>query len=183
MILGFTGHRPNRLGGFSPCAKKKLYRFAHRILLRLDDDVTIVQGCALGFDQAIATAAIEQGHKVISMVPFLGFNKNWPVESVFELDGILNQSSEVRVCMTKDLMETIDNISFALNYRNEKIVEESDKLLALACGAKSGTQNCIDYALRRQIPVLNLWRDWLSFCETGRFASNKRKSRTIDQIV
>lgn len=183
MILGFTGHRPNRLGGYSSCAKKKLYRFAHRILLRLDDDVTIVQGCALGFDQAIATAAIEQGHKVISMVPFLGFNKNWPVESVFELDGILNQSSEVRVCITKDVMETIDNIPFALDYRNQMIVKESDTLFALACGAKSGTQNCIDFAIQQQVPVVNLWRDWLSFKETGRFATMKSKSRTISQLV
>lgn len=183
MILGFSGHRPNRLGGYSSCAKKKLYRFAHRILLRLDDDVTIVQGCALGFDQAIATAAIEQGHKVISMVPFLGFNKNWPVESVFELDGILNQSSEVRVCIAKDLMETINDVSFALNFRNEKIVEECDTLFALACGAKSGTQNCVDFAIRRQVPVVNLWRDWLSFNESGRFATNKSKSRTIAKII
>ncbi|AXG66578.1 putative ssDNA binding protein [Dickeya phage vB_DsoM_JA33] len=174
MILGFTGHRPNRLGGFTPCAKKKLYRFAHRILLKLDTDVTIVQGCALGFDQAIATAAIEQGHKVISMIPYLGFNARWPVESVFELDGILNRSSEVRVCIDKETFELIDNPAFALNFRNEKIVDEADTLFALACGAPSGTQNCVDYALRQNKRVVYLWRDWLSFKETGKFATNRK---------
>ncbi|AXG66903.1 GTP-binding domain [Dickeya phage vB_DsoM_JA29] len=133
-----------------------------------------MHGCALGFDQAIATAAIEQGHKVISMVPFLGFNKNWPVESVFELDGILNRSSEVRVCISKDVMETIDNVSFALNFRNQKIVDESDTLFALACGAPSGTQNCVDYALSRNKSVVYLWQDWLSFKETGRFAKKRK---------
>lgn len=177
MILGVTGHRPNRLGGFSPCAKKKLYRFAHRVLLKLDSDVVVVQGCALGFDQAMAVAAIEQGHKVISLIPHLGFNSRWPTESVLELDTILNRSSEVRVCIDKEMYETINNPSFSLNFRNEKIVDESDTLFALACGAPSGTQNCVDYALRQNKRVLYLWKDWLSFRETGKFASNRNATK------
>lgn len=172
MILGVTGHRPQRLGGFSECAKKKLYRFAHRILLRLDTDTIVVQGCALGFDQAMAVAAIEQGHKVISLIPYLGFNARWPVESIFELDGILNRSTEVRVCTSKEIVE-MSSPTMALNLRNQKIVDECDTLFALSCGAPSGTQNCVDYALQRNKKVLYLWRDWLAFKDTGRFARNR----------
>jgi len=176
MNIGVTGHRPQRLGGYDKCAKKVLYRFAHRILLRLDNDVTIVQGCALGFDQAMATAAIDQGHKVISLIPYLGFNGRWPIESVLELDTILNRSSEVRVITDKEMME-ISTPALALNARNHVIVKESDVLFALASGAPSGTQNCVDFALAKQKRVLYLWRDWLSFKETGKFATEKKNGK------
>ncbi|WOL24429.1 GTP-binding domain protein [Yersinia phage fHe-Yen9-02] len=174
MIVGVTGHRPNRLGGYGAIAKKKLYRFAHRILLRLDTDVTIVQGCALGFDQAMAVAAIEQGHKVISMIPYLGFNARWPLASVLDLDTILNRSSEVRIITDKEMLALITPV-IALDTRNHAIVKESDTIFALSSGAPSGTQNCIDYALANQKRVLYLWRDWLSFKETGRFVTENKR--------
>ncbi|ARW58828.1 GTP-binding domain [Erwinia phage vB_EamM_Y3] len=162
----FTGHRPQYLGGYGSEAKKRLYKFAHRPLLKLDKEVELWVGCALGWDMAVATAAIEQGHKVISCIPFLGFNARWPLDSVWELDVLLNRSHEVRIVTSKEDWVHMDGqAGFALNKRNHYMVDNTDRLLALCCGAPSGTQNCIDYALKNSKPVTYLWNDWLRFNE------------------
>lgn len=162
--ISFTGHRPQSLGGFGPKAKHRLYKFAHRKMLTIDCDAIIYVGCALGFDMAIATAAIEQGHKVVSCIPYPGFNSRWPVSSVFELDGLLNKSHEVRIVTSKeDWLHMDGQAGFALNKRNHYMVDETDRLISLCCGAPSGTQNCIDYAQRQSKPVTYWWNDWLKF--------------------
>lgn len=162
--ISFTGHRPQYLGGFGPEAKRRLYKFVSRQLLKIEDDATIFVGCALGFDMAVATAAIDQGHKVISCVPYLGFNARWPVSSVWELDGLLNKSHEVRIVTSKEDWIHMDGQEvFALNKRNHYMVDNTDRLISLCCGAPSGTQNCIDYALKSNVPVTYWWKDWLKF--------------------
>jgi len=167
MNIGVTGHRPQKLGGFSPQAKERLYKFAQRQLLKLETEHTIYQGCAMGFDMAVATAALEQGHKVVSCVPFLGFNAKWHIESVLELDTILNRSHEVIVVTDKrlDENEKVDwfNAAKLLDTRNKFIVDNVQKMLALSCGASSGTLNCVNYAERKSVAVTHLWRDWLKF--------------------
>lgn len=162
MNIGFTGHRPNRLGGYDEQAKLRLYTFASRQMLRLESDCTVYQGCALGWDMAVATAAIQQGHRVVSCIPFLGFNARWPISSVLELDTILNRSHEVIIVVTEQQWAK-DHAALALNQRNDFIVDNTDELYALACGAPSGTQNCVDYAARKNKQIKHLWRDWLKF--------------------
>ncbi len=164
--ISFTGHRPQYLGGFDPKAKHRLYKFCSRQMLKIDTDAEIWVGCALGFDMAIATAAIAQGHRVISCIPYLGFNDRWPLASVWELDGLLNKSHEVRIVTSKEDWIMMDNNPvFALNKRNHYMVDNTDRLISLCCGAPSGTQNCIDYALTKGKPVSYLWNNWLQFNE------------------
>ncbi len=164
MKISFTGHRPPLLGGYGPEAKDRLYKFAYRQMLRIDCDVTVYVGCALGWDMAVGTAAIEQGHKVVSCIPFLGFNARWPLDSVWELDCLLNKSHETIVVNSKeDVLHMDGHVAFALNKRNHYMVDNTDKLYALSCGSPSGTENCIEYALSLNRPVHYMWSDWLRY--------------------
>lgn len=162
MNIGFTGHRPNRLGGFNDQARQRLYKFVSNQMLRIEDEHTVYHGCALGFDMAVATAALDQGHRVVSCIPFLGFNARWPLSSVLELDTILNRSNEVIIVVSEQEWAK-EHAPIALNQRNNFIVDNTSQLYAMACGAPSGTQNCVDYAERKNKPVKHLWRDWLKF--------------------
>lgn len=164
MNIGFTGHRPNRLGGYDQQAQRCLYKFVRNQMLKIEDEHTVYQGCALGFDMAVATAALEQGHRVVSCIPFLGFNARWPLSSVLELDTILNRSSEV-IIVVSDQEWAKEHAPIALNQRNNFIVDNTSQLFALACGAPSGTQNCVDYAVRHGKSVKHLWRDWLKYSQ------------------
>ncbi|QZE59433.1 hypothetical protein MPK66_gp189 [Erwinia phage pEa_SNUABM_2] len=118
---------------------------------------------------AIATAAIEQGHRVVSCLPFPGFNKLWKISSVFELDGLLNKSHEVHIVTSKEDWVHMDGQEvFALNKRNHFMVDNTDRLVALCCGAPSGTQNCIDYAYKNGKPIEHWWKDWQRFNEQNK---------------
>lgn len=159
MKIAFTGHRPNRLGGFGPKARSTLQAYARRVLLPLDPKIIIVQGCALGWDMAIGKEAIRQGHRVISCIPVRGFNSRWNMDDVWELEGILNSSHKV-VTVTEG-----PYCPKALNKRNEYMVDMSDELYSLCSGAQSGTLNCVNYAERQGKNVNHLWGQWLKFKE------------------
>lgn len=55
MILAVTGHRPNKLGGYSKQAYRKLVKIAEVNLKKLNPD-KVISGMALGWDQALAQA-------------------------------------------------------------------------------------------------------------------------------
>lgn len=159
MKIAFTGHRPNRLGGFGPKAKGILQAYAKRVLLPLDPEINIVQGCALGWDLAVAKEAIEQGHKVISCIPVLGYNAKWPMDAVWELEGVLNKSHKVEIVNTGPYCPK------ALNERNKFMVDMSDELWALCAEVPSGSLSCVMYAEKQSKSVKHLWRQWLTFKE------------------
>lgn len=159
MKIAFTGHRPNRLGGFGPKARNTLQAFARRVLLPLDPDIIIVQGCALGWDTAVAKEAILQGHKVISCIPVLGFNSKWPLEDVWELEGILNKSHKVEIVTEGPYCPK------AMNERNKFMVDMSDTLYALCADVPSGSLSCVTYAEKKSKSVNHLWSQWLKFKE------------------
>lgn len=159
MKIAFTGHRPNKLGGFGPKARTILQAYARRVLLPLDPNIIIVQGCALGWDMAIAKEAIAQGHKVISCIPVLGFNSKWHLDDVWELEGVLNKSHKVEIVTNGPYCPQ------ALDIRNKYMVDNSDQLYALCASVPSGTQNCVNYAEKNCKSIKHLWQDWLKFKE------------------
>ncbi len=66
MDIAVTGHRPDKLGGFSEDVHHRLVRFAKETLSKIPrDNLTIVTGMALGWDIAIADACDQVG------IPFL----------------------------------------------------------------------------------------------------------------
>ncbi|KAA0573470.1 hypothetical protein [Azospirillum sp. Sh1] len=73
MILAVTGHRPEKLGGHSPALRRKLavfasFRLRHFIQTHGRPD-KIISGMALGWDQAMAIAAIAAGIPLVAAVP------------------------------------------------------------------------------------------------------------------
>ena len=52
MIICGTGHRPNKLGGYTQAAQLKLYNVAVEVLEELKP-TTVISGMAIGWDQAV----------------------------------------------------------------------------------------------------------------------------------
>lgn len=57
-IICGTGHRPDKLGGYSNEVTQKLIRVCRFGLEKLQPSL-VISGMALGYDQALAEAAIE----------------------------------------------------------------------------------------------------------------------------
>jgi uncharacterized phage-like protein YoqJ len=157
--LAFTGHRPDKLGGYSSDAFVKLKNLG-LIILQQTKPARVISGMALGWDMAVAYAAIKLKIPVTAAVPFLGQESVWPKSSQDQYQAILNNC---------DLVVYVSPGGYTaekMQIRNCWMVDASDHLIALWDGSAGGTQNCVRYAqatrLRMDQPgFTNVWPLWL----------------------
>lgn len=151
-----TGHRPNKLGGYTKAARFNLRKLAYDFL-KQDTPDRVLSGMALGWDMAWAEAAIALGIPTIAAVPFKGQEKMWPKESQDRFNTILNGCSEIVVVSEGDYKP------YLMQIRNEFMVNQSDKVIALWDGTAGGTGNCIRYANKVCKPVINLYEEYQTY--------------------
>lgn len=146
-----TGHRPQHLpGGFSEEAFERLVMLAYRWLAAHHPKAVVV-GMALGWDQALAVAAIRLGIPVDAYIPFSGQANAWPLKSHEKYQWILNQCRSSRIICFGEYRPSM------MQDRNKEMVKASDQVLALWNGDDGGTANCVRYAEKVGKPVINLW--------------------------
>ena len=153
MIVAFSGHRPNKLGGFSLPNPTYVYvcQQIEKTLLDLKPE-KVISGMALGVDQWAAHVAYKLGIPFLAAVPFEGQEKAWPQASQSIYNLLLSKAAErVVVCeggYSADKMQR----------RNEFMCDKCDKLIAIYNGDTSGgTYNCVSYAksIGKEIIVIN----------------------------
>lgn len=169
MIYGFTGHRPDKLGGYSREAKQKLYNFAHQVVrVHLDPEYTYshgqnnsaIIGMAQGWDMTVAQACYALGVPYTAAVPYYGQESIWPDEDTKTLYRCLLESAEKVIYVSET---TGGNASAALQLRNRWIVDHSERMIALWNGQRGGTYNCVKYAGTVNRDVKNVWEEWERF--------------------
>lgn len=151
MIICGTGHRPNKVGGYSKEAFDKLVSLARTYLTAGEQIDIVISGGALGWDQALAEAALGLGIPIHLYLPFPGFEDRWPNESKAFLHSQMHRAAKVLF---------ISEPSYAgwkMQVRNTAMVDASDRVLALWDGSTGGTGNCIQYAKKVGKPIVNLW--------------------------
>lgn len=149
MTLSGTGHRPNKLGGYGTPAFEELVALASWYLRTHPADV-VISGMALGWDQALAVAALRIGIPVHAFVPCEGHSSNWPDESQRYYAKILKRCAVVSIA-------PVPYTPAAMMKRNKDMVDSSDVVLALWDGSAGGTGNCVRYARKAGKPIVNLW--------------------------
>jgi len=155
MILAATGHRPDRLGGYSPKVDQALYHMARGYIEARPDVSGVISGMALGWDMVVARAAIQTNRVVIAAIPFRGQESKWPRQSQDLYREILAHARVVEVCAP-------GYANWKFQKRNEWMVDHSDHIVALWDGSPGGTANCIGYAQSRGRHYDNLWDRWKS---------------------
>ena len=171
MILAGTGHRPDKLGGYSLTLEVALTDFAGRVLAR-QRPVGVISGMALGWDQALAVASVRLGIPFVAAIPFEGQESRWPSRAQREYAVLLGAASQVRVISDRDHYRN-DHPDVAayhlMQRRNEWMVDNSTGLLALWNGSKGGTFNCIQYAREGRREITNVWPEWEEWWESGSY--------------
>lgn len=156
IIVAGTGHRPQKLGGFGPDIGRRLLALVMPWLAENRPD-EVISGMALGYDQALAEAAIHLGIPVTAAVPFDGQEARWPDAARARYRSILAKASRLVVVSPGGYAAA------KLFTRNEWMVDQCTMLLALFDGSPAGgTAAAIDYAQRRQKPIENLWARWIA---------------------
>jgi uncharacterized phage-like protein YoqJ len=150
MIICGTGHRPNKVGGYSADATERLVHVAHD-WLNLNRPDKVISGGALGWDQALGWAALRLKIPLTMALPFKGFHTKWPSIS----QGLFNL-----MCFDAEEIVYVSEPGYSpwkMQVRNEWMVDHCDTVLALWDGSAGGTGNCIQYANKVGKPIVNLW--------------------------
>lgn len=156
ITIAGTGHRPDKLGGYFAPVEEELTRFLYRYIRdSYPECQRIISGMALGFDQALAKAAINLDLQLVAAVPFKGQEDNWSPAYQTHYNWLLSRAKEV-VYVSLPGFEI-----WKMQKRNEWMINNCDLLLALWNGSPGGTANCLGYA-RGKKPVTNLWSAWKS---------------------
>jgi len=155
MIISGTGHRPSKLvfegvKNYSEEQFKFLTKLAEHSFIKLQP-TKVISGMALGWDMAVAQAAINQSIPFVAAVPFKGQEKQWPQSSQNQFNSLLSRASET-VLVSEGSYEP-----WKMQIRNQYLVDHCDLLVALWDGSKGGTGNCIEYAKKLNKPIRNLW--------------------------
>lgn len=154
LTVAGTGHRPEKLGGYETWAYNALVVTAMTVLHSLKPG-KVISGMALGWDQALAEAALRMGVPFTAAIPFKGQESRWPKESQERYRWLLGKADEV-----VDTSEGQPYHPRLMQVRNEWMVDNCDLLVALFDGTPGGTANCVKYAKRVGRPVRNYYRTW-----------------------
>lgn len=158
MLIVGTGHRPEKLGGYSDEAIQKLEHFAYFILRELGP-TRIISGMALGWDQALALAAVNLGIPFTAAIPCHNHECKWPLHSQTKYNLLLDKAAD-KVILAEAYSPQ------AMMQRNKWMVDQmstTDLVVALWDGTSGGTSNCIAYAESSNVRILNVWEQWEIF--------------------
>lgn len=152
-ILAGTGHRPDKLGGYSQRVDDQLVRVALRGIEK-HQPTKVISGMALGWDMALAEAALQLSVPFLAAVPFAGQERLWPKATQDRYKRLLKAAAEVVVVCEGGYA------AWKLQTRNIWMVDHCGILLALWNGTAGGTKNCLDYAKKVERIVDNVWPLW-----------------------
>lgn len=176
LVVAGTGHRPDVLGGYSEQARLRLVDFARWCLTdqfkTVVGDGNVISGMALGWDQALAEAAVSLGIPVLAAVPCDGQDATWPQAARKRYRAFLEHP-----LVRMHVVCPGPYKPWKMQVRNEWMVDRSHYLLALydhANHGEGGTANCVKYAWdkieakRGPCPRFrNVWADWEQWCLRG----------------
>jgi uncharacterized phage-like protein YoqJ len=155
-VICGTGHRPDKLGGYDNAILKKLITFAEGRLIEINP-THVISGVALGWDTALAIAAIRLNIPLTAAVPFAGQELRWQPEAIARYNKILSKCARVEIVSPGGYGNP------KMQIRNEWMVDRSDMVLALWNGSSGGTGNCVKYAQSTKTTLVNVWQAWVEY--------------------
>lgn len=149
MILAATGHRPEKLGGYTPNPMQT--RLRGRLLtelVRLAPEEGI-SGMALGWDQWFAEACTDLGIPWTAAVPFEGQEAIWPRAAQDSYRLLLRAAKRIVVVSPGEYED------WKMDVRNHWMVDQSTHLLACWNGTQGGTAKTFRYAESKGRSITN----------------------------
>lgn len=167
MKIAVTGHRPDKLGGFSAEAALILEDFAIEQLVKYDVRL-VLTGMALGWDQAVAQACRDLQIGYVACLPHENQEERWPEEAQKRYKELLSGAADVV------LVEKGPYAALKMHKRNAYLVDNAEWVLALYSGMPGGTKHCYEMAVEEGKLLANCWQEWGLYVD----ACRKRACKT-----
>lgn len=168
----FTGHRPNKLGGYdwnNPLNKTIMKIIKETVIDLIENRSvdTFIFGGALGIDQMSYVVVynlklrLYPNIKLILAMPFEKQSNNWLKRDKMILERQKQLADKVV------LVDTLENYKInglvegefhpaKYQKRNEFMVDNSDIVIAIWDGSKGGTYNCVKYAEKMEKEIIRI---------------------------
>lgn len=149
----FTGHRPNKLNGYDPKNNKELlWRLHETIMFHIEvyGVRTFVTGMALGIDQWAAKIVLKIKEtqypklKLVCAIPCKNHSSKWSKQSQKEWQGIVDKADQVIYTSEDEYRPEL------MQKRNEWMVDNTERIIAVWDGTPGGTANCVRYAYKKK---------------------------------
>lgn len=146
MIICVTGHRPNKLYGYNLSDPRwQRLKDQFKSLLKANNCTEAYSGMALGVDTVFALAVLElknEGYniKLHCAIPCQNHSCKWNKESIAIYDDIVSKADTVTIVVDEPYEP------WMMQKRNEFMVDNSDKVIAVWGESNGGTANCVRYA-------------------------------------
>lgn len=156
--VAFTGHRPNKLGGYT-WNKSFVALYKKEIAFLIEEGYnTFISGGAMGIDMYAWQAVHElQKHKEYSFIKNILYipcpeqaNK-WSREYQEYHKYMVKNSNHVQIIESKYSIT-------CMNARNKAMINKANLLVAYWNGSGGGTRNAINYAHKKNVQVVNLYK-------------------------
>jgi uncharacterized phage-like protein YoqJ len=146
MIVGVTGHRPQKLGtGLEPLRAPIIAELKYTLVNRCASEG--ITGMALGVDQYFAAACIALNIPFVAAIPFAGHESRWPVQTQQYYRDLLAEAHEVVYVSEPGFAR------WKFDARNRWLVDRCEILVAVWHGGPGGTADAVLYANSVQRPV------------------------------
>lgn len=155
MTICVTGHRPNKLYGYDMSDIRYLFLKQELKRILVEEKCTEgITGMALGVDMIFALAIIDlknEGYdiKLHCAIPCQGHTSKWFDKKSIDMYNYILSKADKKVIVSNKPYDR-----FVMQIRNEYMVNNSDKVIAVWNGSSGGTKNCIDYAIRMKKEII-----------------------------
>lgn len=145
----FTGHRPEKINTPECIIKDRL---KEEIITAINEGYCVfISGMARGVDLWAAELVIQlrsSGYeiKLICALPYEDLEKSWSIEWQKKYHKIISHADLIK-CISPHYSQHCFQI------RNEWMVNHSAKIIAVYNGNRSGTQNTLVYAYRKNLDI------------------------------
>ena len=148
MNLAVTGHRPDKIGGYSlqSLLRKKVRKAISDKIKEIKPDYGLT-GMALGVDQDFADICIQLGIPFVAIIPFKGQELAWPSASQEHYNFLLSKAHD-KLIVTPGGYQ-----AWKMHKRNEELVHQCHELLAVWDGSSGGTAHCVAFAEKKGVPI------------------------------
>lgn len=172
MVVCFTGHRPDKIGNYHENApvvrevKEWLEKHIRRIVERYES-VTFITGGALGVD----TWAFEIVHRIrtgqyktkgdassinnVLILPCVEHYAPWPQDKQAHARHMIDYMATHVYYADSNRYKG----GWQMQKRNQLMVDKSDGVIAVWNESEGGTANCVDYAIKKGVPILGYNHD------------------------
>ena len=153
-VACFTGHRPEKLTQPETMIKRNLETEIQKAIA--DGYTTFITGMARGVDIWAGQIVLRERAKnpqihLICAVPHPDFEKGWKEEWQREYRCLLDSADSVHVISDRYTGPGVYMV------RNKWMVDHSSRVIAVCNDQKSGTRNTMDYALKQNVDIIDLY--------------------------